>query len=509
MSEPAISATERNRRALILPGGGMRVAYQAGAVQALHEAGLRYSFADGTSGGTINLAALLSGVEPADLSARWRTLEPTAFVSLQPLRAYVKLPNLSAMGDFDGLINRVFPHFGIDIERLNAVQSMQATFNVCKFPDKDVVAVQHSDLKLPLLLAGISLPLLTPAVDYEGDMWTDAVWIRDSNILQSVKRGANEIWVIWCIGNTREYLPGFLNQYVHMIEMSAIGALNSELNTIRELNAAIDAGEKPYGHSQRIAVHLIKPEQPIPLDPDYLAKKVSGHALVDQGHADASRYLAHMSDEGIPLNVDATKMRKPGRGVSFRESMRGHIAFGELNPALAVRSHSAIPVILNATIDIRDIDGFIADPEHRGEMFAHLYSPRLGGVLPPTHSNFQLFSPTANSATTEMVYETGFLYDGEPHFFSGRKSVTRGTPLRLWRDTTTLFVHVHRGRDRSGPVVATGILRLGIFDLITLVPTLRSRDVRGLSARLKTIAKFGLFFALELWVTYGFGRRHD
>lgn len=41
-------------RALVLAGGGMRVAYQAGAVKALIDEGLRFSHADGASGGTIN-----------------------------------------------------------------------------------------------------------------------------------------------------------------------------------------------------------------------------------------------------------------------------------------------------------------------------------------------------------------------------------------------------------------------------------------------------------------------
>ena len=39
------------RRSLVLAGGGMRVAYQAGALAALEEAGLRFHHADGTSGG--------------------------------------------------------------------------------------------------------------------------------------------------------------------------------------------------------------------------------------------------------------------------------------------------------------------------------------------------------------------------------------------------------------------------------------------------------------------------
>ena len=484
----------------------MRVAYQAGAVQALHEAGLRFSFADGTSGGTMNLAALLSGIAPAELAARWRSLDPSAFVSLRSLRAYWRFSTLTALGDFDGLRQRVFPHLGIDIERINAATGIDAAFNVCRFDDKIVVPVSHKALELPMLLAGVSLPLLTPPVDFDGCTWTDAVWIKDSNIVETVKNGANELWIVWCIGNTPHYLPGFLNQYVHMIEMSAVGALNAELDTIADLNAAIGRGERPYGHDRPIVVHVVKPKHPIPLDPDYLAGKVTGGALVDQGYADASYYLRGRRDEGVPATADATRMRAPGAGVSFRETMRGHIAFGETEPNSAARSHAAIPIALNATINIRDIDAFVREPEHRGEMAAHLYCPRLGGILPATRTNFQLFSRTDDAARTEMIYETGFRHEGLQYFFSGRKSVVRGTPLRLWRDTTTLFVRVHAGGNRAGPVVATGVLRLGVFDLLALLATLHSRDAEGIRARFVTLARFARFFATQLWATYGIGR---
>src|SRR5262249_40429587 len=105
-----IAPATPNRRALILPGGGMRVAYQSGAVKALHDSGLRFSFADAASGGTMNLAALLSGIDPDELCRRWRTLDPTAFVSLAPLRSYLKFPNVAAFGGFAGLERKVFPH---------------------------------------------------------------------------------------------------------------------------------------------------------------------------------------------------------------------------------------------------------------------------------------------------------------------------------------------------------------------------------------------------------------
>ncbi len=43
-------------RSLVLAGGGMRVAWQAGVVKALHDAGLTFDHVDGTSGGIMTTA---------------------------------------------------------------------------------------------------------------------------------------------------------------------------------------------------------------------------------------------------------------------------------------------------------------------------------------------------------------------------------------------------------------------------------------------------------------------
>ena len=89
------------RRALVLAGGGIRVAWQAGVVQALDEAGLTFSHGDGTSGGIFTLGMLMSGVRPSELGQRWRTLRVQRFISFLPLRSYAKLPtNWSAKPSF-------------------------------------------------------------------------------------------------------------------------------------------------------------------------------------------------------------------------------------------------------------------------------------------------------------------------------------------------------------------------------------------------------------------------
>src|SRR5262245_13838004 len=213
---PSLAATDAEqstRRSLILAGGGMRVAYQAGVLKALQQAGLRFFHADGTSGGIINLAMLLSGLSPDEMCERWRTLHVQDFASLLPLRDYLKGLRTPALGDADGIVRKVFPHLGIDPARIRAAQGMVGTFNVCNYTRKTNEAIPHTDVDLEMLVAGISLPIFMPPVRRGEFLYLDSVWIKDANLTEAVKRGAEELWLIWCIGNTAQYRDGPFNQY--------------------------------------------------------------------------------------------------------------------------------------------------------------------------------------------------------------------------------------------------------------------------------------------------------
>ena len=158
--QPAIAGDPGAARALVLAGGGMRVAYQAGAVRALLEAGLRFAHADGASGGTINLAALMSGVDGDELCRRWRALPVRKFASLQPVAEYLHATRMSAFGDADGMIKHIYPGLGVDLDRIRAATGIQASFNVCRFDDKTLVPLPHTELDMPRLVAAASLPAL-------------------------------------------------------------------------------------------------------------------------------------------------------------------------------------------------------------------------------------------------------------------------------------------------------------------------------------------------------------
>src|SRR5271163_1691517 len=320
------------KRSLILAGGGMRVAYQAGVLLALAEADLCFHHADGTSGGTMNLAMLFSGLAPAEMIDRWRSLDPKDFAGFMPLADYLRGPDLPAMGSADGVVKKVFPHLGIDVTRINDAAGMTGTFNLCNFSRKTLETIEHTALSLDRLVAGISLPIFMPAVQIDGSFYTDAVWIKDANLMEAVRRGAEEIWVVWCIGNSGRYQNGAFRQYVHMIEMSANGALFQELERIAEINARIVAGDQVGGRQRPIVLHVIRPEYSLPLDPDYFFGRIDGATLIALGYEDTKSYLASCRPEGLPLTPEVTHMRDETTGLSFRETMSGGFALGETDP---------------------------------------------------------------------------------------------------------------------------------------------------------------------------------
>ena len=87
------------KRTLILAGGGMRVAYQAGVMKALEEEKLVFSHADGASGGIFNAAMLATGHSVNKIINKWKSLNFNHFTSLISFKEYFTPWKLRALGD--------------------------------------------------------------------------------------------------------------------------------------------------------------------------------------------------------------------------------------------------------------------------------------------------------------------------------------------------------------------------------------------------------------------------
>lgn len=100
------------RRSLLLAGGGLKVAYQAGVLQVLlDEAELTFDHADGASGGVFNLAMYCQGMSGREIADNWRTLSPLTGVTPN-WRELPKGPYARSLFTLDGYRRHVFPAWG-------------------------------------------------------------------------------------------------------------------------------------------------------------------------------------------------------------------------------------------------------------------------------------------------------------------------------------------------------------------------------------------------------------
>ena len=425
-------------------------------------------------------------------------------ISFQSFKDSVRQSGFIAASSALAFRETVFPHLGIDASKIRAAQGVQGTFNLCNFNTKMNEVVRHQDISEDYLIAGMSLPGALPPVQINGITYLDSGFIQDANLLDAVKAGANELWLIWIMGNIPRYRSGPLNLYVQMLEMSANGALIKEILEIKDINTRIANGEQVYDHRQPIRLHLIKPEHPLPLDSALYTGQTSHAQLIEMGRTDARNYFNNLQQEGVPLEPNVLTMTEQNPGIFFKETMAGGFSLNVKDPTQGknLGNQAGTELIMHAEVTIDDIDKFITLEEHSGHLAGSIDFSPLGTEIAAHSGVFNLFNPTANPELKLMVYEMAFQHQGESYYLAGKKEVRDDPLFDLWSDTTTLYTQLHKGNDKTGEVVGAGILTLGVTDLIKLVSTMKVIHAESGSDKVSTIAKFGRFFMGELWDTY-------
>ena len=492
------------KRSLIIPGGGLRLSYAAGVIKTLFNSGLTFQHMDGTSGGALNLAMLLSGLNIDEVCKRWATLDMQGTVAFLPFKKAINLAEFTATGSAQAFRDKVFPHLGIDIVKIKEAKGLQATFNIGNFSRKLNQVVEYQNISEDFLIAGMSLPGVFPPVTIDGQVYLDAGFVQDANLLEAVKRGANEIWLIWILANIPRYRTGVLNSYVQMLEMSANAALHKELAQIDDINQRIKQGDKVYGHTQPIKLHLVKPATPLPLDPDLYTGHVTHQELIDMGSLDAECYLTHRTQEGVLFEPQITVMTEKKLGIQFKETMAGGFCLGTQDPRQGnnLGKHKGFELAMHAQVDIDDIEGFVNDPHHAGRLSGSIDFEPMGLGMLAEKGVFNLFFPDGQPDMKLMVYELSFHHQGQDYYLAGKKEVRDDPGFDLWTDTTTLFTQLHQGTDKNAPLVGAGILTLGVKDLLKLVSTVTVTNAQTNTEKMTTVAKFGQFFMGELWDSY-------
>lgn len=195
-----------------------------------------------------------------------------------------------------------------------------------------------------------------------------------------------------------------------------------------------------------------------------------------------------------PVNLE--QLEKPG--IRFTERMAGEISRAD--------GTAQGPASFIVTVDVDDADKFLRDPAHAAQIFGTVeLAPLSPAPMSIAGGSFNLFSADpARVETRQMEYKLPLVADdGRQFFFYGQKSIHDDAGFDMWHDTTTLAVSIHAGTDSSGPVVASGELKIQPADFIRQLRTMTVTGADNLSQRLEIMRRFGFFFAGQLFSTFG------
>jgi cholesterol oxidase len=190
--------------------------------------------------------------------------------------------------------------------------------------------------------------------------------------------------------------------------------------------------------------------------------------------------------------------------------MKGYVTFGETDYQ---RGHdegknSGTSFMFHLTITMDDVDRFVAEPQHEGRADGYVRCDALGGERPVEGGIFNLFVEAKEPKRKLMLYRL-FFQDGEgnPYTMSGFKDVKDDpgfNPMEIWKDTSTLYTKILRGRvgadeEANAETVAAGIIIILKADFAKQMTTFKAEGPRPVEA----MAKFGRLFMGSLWEVYG------
>ena len=522
------------RRALIMAGGGLKVAFQAGVLQVWLEetltqsgAAVEFQHADGASGGVFNLAMWCQGDSGTEIADKWRAVRPIRSLSLNATKW---LPRFESLLTYDRFRRVVFEDtwkLRWDDIRSELKGRHGATFNLFNASEQRQVVLSESDMDADALVSAVSLPFWFPPVRRPDGTYIDAVYATDANLEAAIEAGADELWIIWTVSQRGIWRPGPINQYFQVIEASANSRVRDLLSRIARNNET--EKEHPGGgeFGRRIDVRWLAAEVPL----HYLFDFTRGgmQDAVNRGVAAARRWVPEQP--GLKLGPPAPPPASPGpTRLSFSEYFEGSFAYGTSDPVVGAAA-KGIPsqrVRIRLRAEIDDMDAFVRDGNHPASLCATVDIPSLGGRQEEIAGDFQVFSDQGDFRVKQLTYLFR-VHDAnnDPVTLIARKYVPHQDPAvgdpvpgsaasnlkvhaidpwggamhprAIWVDTTTLYTWLVPGHvtlENPGEAYAAGIMRVTLLAFLRSVASTRtSRPVHGMST-------YATFFGRQLWQAY-------
>ncbi len=305
-------------RALVLPGGGGRGAYQVGVVKALKEHGIEFDMAFGTSIGGLNATLYAQGsiARMEELWCNTRARDIYRLPSAQQLGNMLLGHKLGLLdtSPFEELIQRE-----ADLKKLKASRTKVGLFttDLCSLETRLITTddIMSTSELVDVLMATTAVPMAFPPRQLQGKgLWVDGGLVRNTPMQAAVNRGAEEIYTVLLHPDRVESCPVNMWQLIaRCLDIVLDASAKREVDQLEFYNRLIAEGADEASGRRKVDIHVFQPHGPV----DTTLLEIDGERarrLIRHGYNDAARQLE--DDRQHRLQV-LSQLNMPEQGSSI------------------------------------------------------------------------------------------------------------------------------------------------------------------------------------------------
>ncbi|HEY9786312.1 MAG TPA: patatin-like phospholipase family protein [Candidatus Obscuribacterales bacterium] len=309
--QPQSVPADKPKRALILPGGGGRGAYQVGVAKALFEKGLHFDMAFGTSIGGLN-AAFLAQDSLERLEEIWCSIRGSDIFKLPSAQQMGRLLLGHKLGLLDNSPLEEILRREVNLHKLKA-STMKVGWcatDLCSLETKLITIdeIMSTNELIDVLMATSAIPTAFPPRHIHGHgLWVDGGLVRNTPMETAIQLGADEVYMVLLHPEKINVCPtNMFEVIVRCLDIVLDASARKEIQTAELYNRLCAAGHIESKGRKNVDIRVFQPKRAVnttllEIDPQRSRK------LIQQGYEEALEQLAEfMPDEPQPIQARAS-----------------------------------------------------------------------------------------------------------------------------------------------------------------------------------------------------------
>lgn len=300
---------DRPFRALVLPGGGGRGAYQVGVAKALHERGIEFDLAFGTSIGGIN-ATLMAQGNMKRLEDLWCNIRGRDVFSLPSAHQIGRLVLGHKLGLLDTRPLEDVLRREVDLQKLKASKMKigWCTTDLCSLETRlitidDIVSTNEL---IDVLMATSAIPMAFPPRHIQGKgLWVDGGLVRNTPVETAIQMGADEVYMVLLHPEKINVCPvNMFEVLVRCLDIVLEASARKEIETAELYNRLIASGSIESRGRKNVTIRVFQPRKPVNTTLLEIHPERS-RRLIKQGYEEAMELLDSFDDRQ-PVSANAS-----------------------------------------------------------------------------------------------------------------------------------------------------------------------------------------------------------